>query len=145
MIEEWISAEFQRLSEIIEDYDQYLELRWIPPEKRETQIDKKQCYCIVDTRNNTIVLFANELDTPVDILTRLWSMDSRHGNVLQRVDARNAAQQAFKLKEDLDAREAALDFSHWVFKNEKNVWIHNGRKKDSEFRDLGPIRTVIDK
>lgn len=145
MIEEWISAEFQRLSEIIEDYDPYLELQFIPPEKRETLLDKKQCYRIVDTRNKKIVLFANELDTPVDILTRLWDMDSNRGNVLKRVNARNAAVQAFKLKEQIDAREAAKDFAGWVFKNEKNVWIHEGHKRDAEFRDLGPIRTVIDK
>jgi hypothetical protein len=120
LIEQWISAEFNRLAEIIEDYDSYLELRWIPPDKRETQLDKAQCYCIIDTRNNKIVLFANELDSPVDILARLWGMDSNKGNVLSRLDAHNAAVKAMRLKEELDKKEAQLYFNKFVFENKKN-------------------------
>lgn len=143
MIEQWISAEFHRLAEIIEDYDPALELRWIPPDKRETQLDKKQCYCIADTRTNKIVLFASELDTPVDILTRLWNSDSAKGNVLARLDARNAAIKAMQLKEQIDEKEAQKDFAAFVFKNTKSRWTHKGRVRDDEFRDLGPVRKVI--
>lgn len=143
MIDEWISAEFNRLAEIIEDYDPYLELQYIPPGKRETQVDKSKCYRIVDTRNNKIVLFANELDSPVDILARLWGMDSAHGNVLTRLDAHNAAVKAMQLKEEIDAKEAELDLSNFILRNNKNYWLHNGRKRDADFRDLGSVRKHI--
>jgi hypothetical protein len=143
VINEWISAEFHRLAEIIEDYDAWLELRWIPPEKRESQLDKAQCYAVVDVRTNKIVLFANELDSPTAILARLWGSDSTKGNVLSRLDAHNAAVKAMQLKEDLDKKEAELDFSLFVFNNRKNFWVHDGRKRDADFRDLGSVRKVI--
>ena len=143
MIEEWISAEFHRLAEIISDYDEYLELQWIPPQKREDQLDKTKCYRIMDTRNNKIILYANELDSPVDILARLWGSDSAKGNVLSRVDAHNAAVKAMRLREELDIREAELDFSIFVLKNERNYWVHQGKKRDAEFNDLGSIRKII--
>lgn len=142
-LNDWISAEFHRLAEIIEDYDPYLELQWIPPEKREDQIDKARCYRIIDTRNNKLVLFANELDSPVSILERLWSMDSSRGNVVSRMDARNAAIMAMQLKEELDRQEAVLDLSIFILKNKKNYWIHEGRKRDADFRDLGSPKKII--
>lgn len=143
MIEQWISAEFHRLAEIIEDYDHTLELRWIPPAQRETQTDKQKCYIIVDTRTNKIVLFANELDSPTNILARLWGMDSAKGNVLSRLDAHNAAVQAMKLKEEVDRQEAEKDFSLFLLNNQTNYWIHEGHKRDADFNDLGPVKKVI--
>lgn len=101
--EQWISAEFTRLAEIIQDYDQHLQLRWIPPDKR-TRDDKKP-YVIWDICSNTPVLYASELDSPVEILTKLWSADNDKGNVLTRLDAHNAAVEAMKLKERLDEYE----------------------------------------
>lgn len=139
----WISAEFQRLAEIIKDYDEHLDLEFIPVAARQTLIDRSQCYRIVDDRTKKIVLYASEIDNPVDILARLWTMDSDKGNVLARVDAHNRAVEAFRLRQKLDEDEANKDFSEWVFRNEKNYWIYKGTKRDSEFRNLGNIRTHI--
>lgn len=142
-VDVWVSAEFQRLAEIVNDYDQYLFLEEIPNHVRETINDKKMAFRIVDDRNKKVVLYADSLSNPTDILTRLWSMDSARGNVLSRLDARNAAVEALKLKEELEKREAAIDFSAFILKNTKSSWVHEGRKRDDEFRDLGPVRKHI--
>lgn len=120
---EWVSEDFQRLAEIIKDYDPYLELRWIPPGQRDSDADKKNPYCIVDTRSNYIVMFASERDNPQTILARLWSADNGRGSVLDRIDAENAAAEAFRLKSQLDEEEMKKDFAAWLIGTKKN-FIH---------------------
>jgi hypothetical protein len=143
-VDEWISAEFKRLAEVINDYDQYLFLEMVPLAEQQHLTDKSKVFRIVDDRNKKIVLYADSLSNPADILARLWSMDSKHGNVLNRLDAHNAAIEALKLKEQLDIREAQMDFTAFVIKNKKSRWEHNGKIYDDEFRNLGPKTTVID-
>lgn len=116
----WVDENFARLAEIVKDYDPYLELRWIPPGQRETDADKKNPYCIVDTRSNYIVMFASERDTPQSILARLWSADNKHGSVLDRLDAENAAAEAFKLKQRMDDEEMKKDFVTWLVETKRN-------------------------
>lgn len=142
-IDEWVSAEFQRLAEVINDYDPNLFLEWIPPERQVDLDDKKKCFRIVDGRNNKIVLYADSLTRPDQILERLWLMDQKHGNVLNRLDVHNRAVEALKLKEQIEQREAAKDFTAFVAKNTKSRWTHEGRIRDDEFRDLGPKTSVI--
>lgn len=144
-IDAWVSAEFERLAQVINDYDHHLFLEMVPVAAQKDLIDKSKVFRIVDDRNNKIVLYADSLANPVSILERLWSMDSKHGNVLARLDAHNAAVEALRLKEQMDATEARKDFTAFVFKNTKSRWHHAGRVRDDDFRDLGPIRTVIDK
>jgi hypothetical protein len=117
---EWVSENFQRLAEIIKDYDPYLELRWIPPGQRESDADKKNPYCIIDTRSNYIVMFASERDNPQTILARLFSADNKHGSVLDRVDAENAAAEAFRLKQQMDDEELKKDFISWLIGTKQN-------------------------
>lgn len=143
-IDRWISAEFERVAQIICDYDSYLRLEWIPPSAQHELLDKSKVFKIVDTRNNKIVMYFDSLVSPQEILTRLWSMDNGKENVLKRMDAKNAAIKAIEYSKQLDAREAAKDFSAFIIANTKSRWRHNGRIRDDEFRDLGPIRKIID-
>lgn len=142
-IDRWVSAEFQRLAEIINDYDQHLFLEMVPFDQQQHLTDKSKVFRIVDDRNNKIVLYADSLSNPADILARLWSMDSGQGNVLARLDAHNAAVQVLELKKELEWREEQKEFTAFVAKNTKSRWVHNGRVRDDEFRDNGPVRTHI--
>ncbi len=144
-VDAWVSAEFERLAQVINDYDRYLFLEMVPVAEQQNLIDKSKIFRIVDDRNKKIVLYADSLANPVSILERLWSMDTKHGNVLARVDAHNAAVEALKLREKIDEQEAQKDFSAFILKNTKSRWTHEGRVRDEEFRDLGSVRTVIDK
>lgn len=143
-VDAWVSAEFERLAQVINDYDENLFLEMVPVAEQQNLTDKSKVFRVVDDRNKKIVLYADSLINPADILTRLWSMDSTRGNVLSRLDARNAAVEALRLKEQMDAREAQMDFSAFVIKNTKSRWEHKGRIFDDQFRELGSKKTVID-
>jgi hypothetical protein len=143
-VDEWVSAEFQRLAEVINDYDPYLFLEMVPVAEQQHLIDKSKVFRIVDDRTRTVVMHADSLSNPADILAKLWSSDSKHGQVLARLDAHNRAVEILKLKERIDEQEAQKDFSAFVIKNKKSRWTHDGRVRDDEFRDLGSVRTVID-
>ncbi len=124
----WVNADFERLARVIKDYDENLELRWIPPDKR-TRNDKKP-YVIVDIRLNEVVLYASELDTPEDILARLFIADNEKGNVLSKIDAYNNAIKAMKMKEWLDEREDMRDQANFLFSSPLNTIKFNGKKLD---------------
>lgn len=132
----WVDETYARLAEIISDYDPYLELRWIPPESRQSLEDKTKCYAIFDTRTNYLVMTASELDTPPQVLAKLFDIDNKNGDVLKRLENHNAAVKAFELKEHMERMGEANEFAKWVWKNEKNVWKHNGIKYDDEMRRL---------
>jgi hypothetical protein len=140
----WVSAEFERLAEIINDYDQHLFLEYIPPDRRADLTDQSQVFRIVDDRNNKIVLYASSVTNPTEILTRLWSMDNGKESVVRRLDAHNAALEALNLKRQIDEREEKKEFAAFVFKNTKSRWEHEGRIFDDQFRELGPKTVVID-
>lgn len=118
----WVDENFARLAEIVKDYDPYLELRWIPPGQRDSDADKKNPYCIIDTRSNYIVMFASERDTPQSILARLFTADNKHGSVLDRIDAENAAAEVLRLKAQIDDEEMKKDFVAWITGSNLNYY-----------------------
>lgn len=134
----WVDENFSRLAEIIKDYDPYLELRWIPTDKR-TREDKKP-YVIIDTRINQPVLYASELDSPQEILTKLFEGDNRHGDVLRRLEAANAAKEAFEMKERLEMYEELNDQTAFFVGSNKNYLNFNGKKFDSNRRVIGTTK-----
>lgn len=134
-LDAWISAEFRRLGEIIQDYDPYLELRWIPPENRTEETDRARPFCIWDTRTNYPVFYFSEIESPVSVLAKLFDIDNKHGDVVARMDARNAAIKVMRLKEEMDKMEEANDFAAFVIKNEKSRWKHEGKTYNEEFKE----------
>lgn len=128
----WIDENFARLAEIVNDYDEHLELYWIPPEHR-TREDKKP-YVVWDTRVNSSVLYVSELDTPQQILAKLFEGDNRHGDVLRRLEAHNAAVEAFQMKERMDQMEVAHDYARFLWHSPLNYVKAKGKKFDSERR-----------
>jgi hypothetical protein len=133
----WVSEEFARLAEVVKDYDHNLELRWVPPDKR-TRDDKKP-YCIVDTRTLTVVFYASELDTPTDILARLFAGDNvRNGNVLQTLETWERARKTLETKKFLEELEEGNDIASSMIDSSLNVYRHNGKKFDDQRRVIGP-------
>ena len=143
-IDEWVSAEFANLAEVLSDYDHNLVLEMVPVAEWGNLIDKSKVFRVVDTRKNQIVLYADSLASPQDILARVWSMDQQHNKVVTNLDARNAAAQALQMKRHLDEIEAQKDFNLFLARNTKSRWIHEGRIRDEHFNDLGSPKTVID-
>lgn len=131
----WVSEDFCRLAEIIKDYDEHLELRWIPPDKR-TDIDTSKPYAIVDTRSDYIVFHASELDTPEEILTRLWSNDNTKHDVMKFMTISDNARKAMELKREIDQREEAMEEAAWLIGTKKNYIKHRGKKLDDQLREI---------
>lgn len=140
----WVSAEFQNLAEVLYDYDPDLSLEMIPLPEWDNLIDKSKIFRVVDTKRNKIVLYADSLSSPSDILARIWSMDQSKNNVVANLDAKNAAIEALEMRRRLDELEAQKDFSMFVAKNQKSRWFHAGRVRDEHFNDLGPVSKVVD-
>lgn len=131
----WVDENFERLARVVQDYDPRYELRWIPPEHRATDTDKAKPYAIWDTELNEVVMHASELDTPTDILERMFLGDKTKGDVLARIDARNAAAEALRLKEKLDAQEERQEYAAWLMGTQKNyIKLPDGRKVDDQLR-----------
>ena len=135
----WVDDNYARLAEVVHDYDNYLQLRWIPPEHR-TRNDKKP-YVIVDTRTESPVLYASELDTPQEILTSLFMGDNKRGDVLARMEAMEAAQKALQYKEQMEQYEQAADEAKFLLQTPLNSIRFNGKILDGhELRVKGHIR-----
>jgi hypothetical protein len=112
-----------RLSEIIQDYDPWLELRWIPPEQR-TREDRAP-YCVVDARDGKkeyIVFHFTEIEAsnPADILARVFQADMQQGDILDRMEARNTAAKLMEMKEHMDTEDLKKDFAAFLMKTKKN-------------------------
>lgn len=133
----WVNEHFERLARVVQDYDPQFELRWIPPSARTDPEDRKKPYVIWDLFTNTPVLFASELDTPEDILARLFDADNKQGDVLKRLDAHNAAVKAMKMKEEMDISEERQEYAEFLIGTRKNyIQLGKGRKVDDQLRPI---------
>ncbi len=131
----WVSEDYVRLGELIKQYDNCLELRWIPPEHRTD--DEKKPYVVMDLVGNYPVLWANELESPQSILQRIFEADNlKGGNVLDRIDAKDAAAKVFALKAREDEMLAKRDLAVFMLSSPLNFMKHNGVKYDSERRRI---------
>lgn len=142
-IDEWVSAEFQNLAEVLSDYDHNLALEMVPVAEWGNLIDKSKVFRVVDTARNKIVMHFDSLCSPQDILARIWSMDQTHNNVVATLDAKNRAAEALDMRKRIDELEAQKDLVLFIAKNTKSTWHHDGRVRDEHFRDKGPIRKHI--
>lgn len=120
----FVSSKLQRLAEILADYDPYLSLRWIPPGARSSEDSLP--YCIVHDMPGKpayVVKYFGELDDPVDILGQIFSGDNKNQDVLRTLDAKNAAAEAFRMKEQLDAQLEAADMFHFLMTSRSKNYV----------------------
>lgn len=116
----WVDEKFQILAEVVKDYSPTLELRWIPPNMRTDPEDRKNPYCIYDLVAQAPVMFAGELDTPEDILKRLFLSDNTKHNVLEEIEAQNAAVKALQMKQWLNSLEEAGEMAKFMIASPLN-------------------------
>ncbi len=143
VVSQWVSQEFARLAEVINDYDHNLFLEWIPPERHADLTDKSKVFRIVDDRTKTIVMYFDSLANPQEILTRLYLADQAHVDPVAEMEARNIAAQRLDLERKIQEREAQKDLTLFIARNTKSRWHHNGRVRDEQFNDLGPVSKTI--
>jgi 3-hydroxy-3-methylglutaryl CoA synthase len=128
----YVSAEHQRVAEIINDYNHELTLKFIPPEQREGLDDFP--FAIFHTpmgKPAYIVRRVRTQDVNQNLIAWIFHHDQeRPGNSAHnQVRAMEAANQALKLKTAIEIEEekqAKIDFAHSVL-NGKNYYKHAGR------------------
>jgi hypothetical protein len=117
----YVDQKWSYLAEMIQDYNPGLELRWIPPDKRSPQ-DRSKPYIVVHTGKDNkeyIVLYASDLDTPEEIMTRLINSDMKHGNVQTRMDTRNTVNKLFELRAQEEQLAQQEDLALWLTETKK--------------------------
>jgi hypothetical protein len=140
---EWVSQEFENLAHVLNDYDHNLYLEMVPSSEWDNLVDKTKVFRVIDTARNKVVLYASAIDSPTDILARVWSMDQTHNKVVTDLDARNRAAQALLLNKHAEEMEEQKELALFIIKNKKSTWHHDGRVRVEHFRDKGPIRRII--
>lgn len=129
----FISSRFQYLAEVLQDYDATLELRWIPPDNRNTPHEQRNPWAVF--QRGQVVFLCSEKDEPHKILARVIAGDRRQGDPLQRMDeAERVARQLLEFKE-MEEMAQAKDEMAFLIDNAnrgKHYISHNGKKLDGE-------------
>lgn len=113
----FLSAEHQRIAEIIKDYEPTLELAWIPPDKR--SLNEQYPFAVIHKPEDApayVVMRLRENEVDQRVLARLWGADSKNGNVLTNIEAEEAARKAIELKKQQDEEEEAREMAAWMVK-----------------------------
>ena len=122
-----ISVKHQRIADIIRDYDPTLELAWIPPEQRD--FSDIEPFAVIHRpygKPSYVAMTLREDQINETLLARLWSHDSKNGDVLTWVEAQDAAAKAVKMKEQMDDAEMKEDLVKHIVGSHKNTYTHNG-------------------
>lgn len=125
----WVSAEFQRIAQVIHDFDPDLSLAWIPPEMR--QANEVQAFAIICApvgREQYIVRLLGEEELNENLIAWLFTHNSNNVNVLDAVEAKDAARKALEMQRELDEREEMLDIAKSMLKSPLHTYRHNGKK-----------------
>lgn len=133
---QWVSEQFATLAEVIQDYDSNFELRWIPPEHRKTENERAKPMVIWDLSQNLPVRYLSERDNPADVLAGLFDSDNKHGNVLERMEARETALRLLEMRRQMDEHEEMKDQAAFLMRTKKNYIMHNGHKLDDQLRRI---------
>lgn len=127
-----------RLAEIIRDYNDTLELRWIPKAARTEAMDDIRPFVIVQNLPNggealVMYLSEQEIANPPGVLSRLFNSDHSKGNkgdVLRRIENAERAKKIWDAKKHAEDMEERLDFWKSVWNSPKHSYKHNGVRMD---------------
>ena len=131
---QFISANHERVAQMVADYNPYFSLVFIPERDRD-ETDTKP-YAILDSSPGKppyIVRYLSvaEMENPTEIVEWMFMGDltkHRPADVFDRIQARESAELLVQLKEKEDQMEQDADFAGFVFGSRSpNVWKHNGQ------------------
>lgn len=115
----FISDKHQRIAEVLNDYNQNLSLVWIPPAARvDTDLHPFAVkYHNESTGQQYIVSTFAEEDVNETLLAKIWTMDQAANNPLAYLQALEAANEAVRMKKELEVMEEAHDKARSIFKS----------------------------
>lgn len=124
----WVNEKFAHIAEIIQDYDPTMYLAWIPPEHR---TDNTPPYAVIHHPDGLAPykmfhLQENELDHRV--IARICRGDLTKMNVLDQIEAEEAARQILEAKQAMEREEERLDIVKSIVRSPLHTYKHNGKK-----------------
>lgn len=113
-----VDSEVERIAAIIKDYDENLELAWVPPEKREAneEFPFAVLYHNPNTGRTEVALTLRETEIDHRVLARLFSNDNHKANVLDAIENEEAARRLVDLKRQQDEAEEKQELAEWMVK-----------------------------
>lgn len=126
-----VSAQHQRIAEIIHDYNPELELMWIPPGKRDAQ-DTKPFVVVHRQKDGNVypIFYVGEHEMDHRVLARIFAADMSRNDpnkILTEIEANEAAQEILKAKKYEDEMAEKRDFAKHLLQTNKNYYRHNGK------------------
>lgn len=126
----FVSAQHQRIAEILKDYNPELSLMWIPPANRGAGDTKPYVVVHKQSDGNTYpVFYLDESELDHRVLARIFAADMKRNNAnpLADLEAAEAAQKILEAKEYEDAKAEKFDFAEHVLKSKLHSYRHNGK------------------
>lgn len=120
----FVSAEHQRIAEIVNDYDPDLFLAFIPEAKREPGDHPFAVIHRPVGRPEYIAFYADKCDER--ILERLFMNDLTKHSVIDQLEAKDRARKAVEFKRQMGEAEARKDLVQHIIKSPKTRYRHNG-------------------
>lgn len=125
----FVSERVALLVEVIQDFDRYLEVRWIPPAERELSTDP--AFAIVDTNPNypehVVMYVQNEQDMDARVLERLIDMKKLQGvDMMKHIDAKNEAHRLLQAKVFKEKLDEANDLAYSILRSPLHRYKHDG-------------------
>lgn len=125
----FISAKVSRIVELIREYDHRLDVRWVPPDKREpTDPAFAITERLSDGREVVAFYVDSEDDFNENVLTRIYMGDNTKNNVQSIVDAKNNAARAILHARQRDEMEQYYSLLGSMIVSKKHTYKHEGRK-----------------
>lgn len=125
----FVSEKQERIAAMIRDFDENLQLVWIPPEHRHEN-DTAPPFAIVCTprdREPYIVFTIKEDELDERVIARLINGDNTKNDPLAWAQAQEDADEAYRLKKAMDKAEERMDFVKTVVGSNKHSFRHNGK------------------
>lgn len=125
----FVSEKHERIAAMVQDFDETLQVVWIPPENRQVG-DNTPPFAIVCTPRDKqpyIVFTIKEDEFDERVMARLLTGDIANNDVLAWAQAQEDADEAYRLKKQMDKAEERMDFVKSVVGSGKHSFKHNGK------------------
>lgn len=125
----FISAKVSRVIELIREYDHHLDVKWVPPDRRDPG---DPAFAITERLSDgrEVVAFYVDTEEHFDegVLARIYQGDNTKHDVQARVAAQNAAAMAVQRAKQRDEMEEYYSLLGSMITSKKHTYSHDGRK-----------------
>lgn len=126
----FVSAEHERIAQIIKDFSHTLELRFIPPKDRVEQEEKEWPFVLVDNppgREPYLVMLLREDEINETLIARLFEMRVDPKDPMAKMRARMDAKRVVEMKKHQEEMDALKDFHVSLLKSPLHTYKHGGK------------------